>query len=131
MGSFNACPMAISLLESIRALSPTCSKQCLHLLLWMQRHAASSCSGTQGPRGTDLAITAGKLHFDQGFVGLLNGCPARTGAPLRTGNGLRFPIDGEVREVVAGLRLIPVGFERGTKQVHPGWLTNLRQLKKQ
>jgi hypothetical protein len=38
---------------------------------------------------------------------------------LWAGDRLGFPIDGEVCEVVAGLRLIPVRFEGGANQVHP------------
>lgn len=38
---------------------------------------------------------------------------------LGTSERLRFPIDGEVRQVIAGLRLIPVIFEGGADQVYP------------
>jgi hypothetical protein len=81
----------------------------------MQRHAAPRRSGTQLSGGTDLTITDGKLHFDEGLVGLLNRRPARTGVSLWAGYGFSFPIDGEVCEIVAGLRLIPMRFERGAK----------------
>ncbi len=119
VGSFNACPMAIGVLEVLGALSTACRKQRLHLLPWVQREGAASRSRTGGPSGTDLTVALRKLHLDQRFAGILDGCPTRTAAALWTGHGLRFPIDVEVREVVAGLRLIPVAFEGGTNQVHP------------
>ena len=37
--------------------------------------------------------------------------------PLRTGHGLRFPIDGEVGEVIARFCLIPIILERRTDQI--------------
>src|SRR5258708_3479996 len=119
MGAFNACPMAIGLLERIRAFSLARRKQRLHLLSGVQGQAAPSCSRTGGPTGADLTITLRKLHLDQRFACILDGCPARTDPSLWAGDRLRFPIDGEVCEVVAGLRLIPVRFEGGANQVHP------------
>ncbi len=118
MGAFNPCPMAIGVLELIRLLPLARGKKRLHLLAWVQSERAASRSRTGGPSGTDLTVALRKLHFDQRFAGILDGCPARAGAALWIGHGLRFPIDGEVREVVAGLRLIAVGLERGTNQVH-------------
>src|SRR5260370_14534716 len=110
--------MAIDVLEGICALSLTRRKQRLHLLSWMQGQAAPSRSGTGRPAGTDLTITHGKLHLDERFAGILDGCPARTDPLLGTGNRLGLPIDGEVREIIASLRLIPVGLEGGANQVH-------------
>src|SRR6266571_4109209 len=118
MGSFNACPMAIGLLELIGLLPLARCKQRLHLLSWVQGQGAPSRSRTRGLTGTDLTVALRKLHLDQRFTCILDRRPTRTDPPLRTGHGLRFPIDGEVREVVAGLRLIPVGLEGGTNQVN-------------
>jgi hypothetical protein len=59
-----------------------------------------------------------KLHLDERFACILDGSPTRTGSALWTGHGLRFPIDIEVREVIASLGLIPVGLERRANQVH-------------
>src|SRR5437660_9389725 len=110
--------MAIGVLDLIRFLPLARCKQRMHLLPWVQGERAASGSRTGGPSGTDLPVALRKLHLDQRFAGILDGCPARTGPALWTGHGLRFPIDVEVREVVAGLRLIPVGLEGGTNQVH-------------
>ena len=110
--------MAIGLLERICALSLTRCKQCLHLLLWMQGQRAPSRSCTGRPIGANLTIALGKLHLNERFACILDGSPARTDPALWTGHGLRFPIDVEVREVVAGLSLIPVGLERRANQVH-------------
>ncbi len=118
MGAFNPCPMARGVLELIRLLPLARCKKRLHLLAWVQSERAASRSRTGGLSGTDLTVALRKLHLDQRFAGILDGCPARAGPALWTGHGLRFPIDVEVREVVAGLRLIPVGLERGTNQVH-------------
>src|SRR5260221_9786763 len=118
MGSFNSRPMAIGVLERIRALALACCKQRLHLLSGMQGQAAPSRSRAGGPTGTDLTITLRKLHLDQGFACILDRCPARADPPLWAGDRLGLPIDGKVREVVAGLRLIPVGLEGGANQVH-------------
>src|SRR5438132_1603299 len=57
MGAFNACPMAIGVLEVLGALSTACRKQRLHLLSRVQGHAAPSGSRTGGPTGTDLTVT--------------------------------------------------------------------------
>ncbi len=84
----------------------------------MQGQGAPCRPRTGGPSGTDLTVALRKLHLDQRFACILDGSPARTGSALWTGHGLRFPIDIEVREVIASLSLIPVGFERGTNQVH-------------
>src|SRR5215467_7688747 len=103
MGSFNARPMTVSLFESIRTLALARCKQRLHLLPGVQGQAAPSCSCTEGPTGADLAITSGKLHLDQRFACILNRGPAGTDPALRTGDLLSFPINGEVRQVVASL----------------------------
>src|SRR5260221_14454741 len=108
MGSFNAGPMAIGLLEGIRLLPLARRKQCLHLLLWVQRERAPSRSGTAGSSGADLTVALRKLHLDQRFACIQDRRPTRTDPTLWTGDRLGLPIDGEVREVVAGLRLIPV-----------------------
>src|SRR6266567_4636716 len=108
VGSFNACPMAIGVLESIGALSTSCRKQRLHLLPLVQGYATPSRSGTGGPTGADLTVADGKLHLDQRFASILDRRPARTDPALWTGDGLSLPIDGEVREIIAGLRLIEV-----------------------
>src|SRR6266480_7395544 len=79
MGAFNACPMAIGVLEVLGSLSTACRKQRLHLLSRVQGHAAPSGSRTGGPTGTDLTVTLGKLHLDQRFACILHRCPARTG----------------------------------------------------
>src|SRR6266550_8602281 len=119
VGSFNACPMAIGVLVLIGLLPLARRKKRLHLLSWVQREGAASRSRPGGSSGTDLTVALSKLHLDQRFAGILDGCPTRTAPALWTGHGLRFPIDVEVREVVAGLRLIPVGLEGGTNQVNP------------
>ena len=108
MGSFNTRPMAIGVLELIRLLALAGGKERLHLLSWMQGERAPSRSGTRDPTRTDLTIALRKLHFDQRFAGILDRCPTRTGPTLWTGNRLGFPIDGEVRQVIAGLRLMEV-----------------------
>src|SRR5258706_1444667 len=118
MRSFNACPMAIAVLELICLLPLAGGKERLHLLPWMQRERSPGRSGTGDPSRADLTVALRKLHLDQRFACLLDGCPARTGPALWTGDGFGLPIDGEVREVIASLRLIPVRLERGTNQVH-------------
>ena len=77
----------------------------------MQRERSPGRSGTAGPSRADLTVALRKLHLDQRFACILDRCPARTGSALWTGDRLGFPIDGEVREVIAGLRLIPVRLE--------------------
>src|SRR5260221_10326440 len=118
MGSFNARSMVIRLLESFCTFSLTRSKKRLHLLFGVQGQAAPSCSRTAGPSGTDLTIALGKLHLDQRFASILNRCPTRTDPTLWTDHPLCVPIDGEMREVVAGLRLIPVGLECRANQIN-------------
>src|SRR5258708_7136427 len=114
MGAFNARPMTIGILELIRLLPLARCKKCLHLLFGMQGQAAPRRSRTRRPTGADLTVALRELHFDQRFACILDRRPARTDLALWTGDGLSFPIDGEVREVEAGLRLIPVGLEGGT-----------------
>src|SRR5258708_5591128 len=111
MGSFNTRPMAIGLLELICLLPLAGGKERQHLLSWMQRERAPGRSCTGGPSRADLTVALRKLHLDQRFACILDECPARTDPSLWTGDRLRFPIDGEVREVIAGLRLIPVRLE--------------------
>ena len=84
----------------------------------MQGHAPPSRSRTGRPTGTDLTVTDGKLHLDERFACILDRRPARIGPALWAGHRLRFPIDAEVGEVIAGLCLIPVRFERGANQIH-------------
>ena len=84
----------------------------------MQGQAAPRRPRTGGPTGTDLTITLGKFHLDQRFAGILDRRPARTRAALRASDRLGFPIDREVREVIAGLRLLPVRLEGRANQVH-------------
>ena len=84
----------------------------------MQGQTAPRRARTEVPSGTDFTIELGELHLDERFAGILDGSPARTGSALWTGHGLRFPIDIEVREVIASLSLIPVGLERRANQVH-------------
>src|SRR5712691_11328136 len=111
--------MAIGVFKLISLLPLARRKKRLHLLLWVQGERAASRSRTGGPSETNLTVTHRKLHLDQRFAGILDRGPARTGPALWAGHGLCFPIDVEVREVVSGLRLIPVGLEGGTNQVHP------------
>src|SRR5215469_16823675 len=84
----------------------------------MQGQRASGCSGAGGSAGTRLTIGLGESNLNKRFAFPLDGCPARIDLALWTRDGLGFPIDGEMGEIIAGLGLIPVGFERGTKQVH-------------
>src|SRR5205809_5607002 len=118
MGAFNACPMAIDILEFIGLLPLARGKQRLHLLPWVQGERAASGSRTGVPSGAGPTVALGKLHLDEGFAGILDGRPTRTHPTLWAGDRLGFPINGEVREVVARFRLIPVCFEGGTNQVH-------------
>src|SRR6266566_3047565 len=118
MGAFNACPMTIGLLEGVRALSLARRKQRLHLLSGVQGQSAPSRSCTRRLIGANLTIALGKFHLNERFACILDGSPARTDPTLWTGDRLRFPIDGEVREVVAGLRLIPVCLEGRANQVN-------------
>src|SRR2546423_5949543 len=67
MGPFNACSMAIGVLELIRLLPLARCKQRLHLLPWVQGERAASGSRTGGPRGTDLTVALRKLHLDERF----------------------------------------------------------------
>src|ERR1700676_4614595 len=113
MEAFNACQMAIGVLELGGLLALACGKQRLHLLPWVQGERAASGSRTEDPGGTDFTVTLGKLHLDQQFSCIPHRGPTLTDAALWAGHGLRFPIDVEVREVVSGLRLIPVGLEGG------------------
>src|SRR6266480_526383 len=110
--------MTIGVFELIRTLPLAGGKKRLHLLFWMQGQTAPRRARTEVPSGTDLTIALRKLHLDEQFAGILDGCPARTGPTLWAGDRLGIPIDGEVREVVARLRLIPMRFERGSNQVH-------------
>jgi len=110
--------MTIHVLELIRFLPLACGKERLHLLFWVQGQAAPSRSRTAGPTGTDLTVALRKLYFDERFACILDRCLARTDAALWTGDGLGFPIDGEVREVVASLCLIPMGLERRANQIN-------------
>src|SRR2546422_7137438 len=119
MSAFNACSMAIGLLEGIRLLPLARRKKRLHLLLWVQRERAPGRSGTAGSSGADLTVALRELHLDERFASILDRGPTRTDPTLWTGEGLGFPIDAEVREVVAGLRLVPVGLECRANQVHP------------
>lgn len=109
MGSFNACPMAIDL-----ASRPSCSLAGVPL-----RAPAFALLGARSgyvelfpyrKSDWDRPYRHGcrKFHLDQRFACVLDRCPARTDPALWTGDCLRFPIDGEVREVVAGLCLIPM-----------------------
>ncbi len=119
MDSFNACPMAIGVLELLGPLPLARRKKRLHLLLWVQCERAASGSRTGGPTGANLTVALRKLHLDQRFACILDGSPARTDPTLWTGDRLGFPIDAEVREVIADLRLIPVRLEGRANQVHP------------
>ena len=110
--------MAIRLLEGIRALALARRKQRLHLLSGVQGQGAPSRSCTRRPAGADLTVTLGKLHLDKRFACILDRCPARTDPTLWTGNRLGVPVDREVRQVVAGLRLIPVRLEGGANQIN-------------
>src|SRR5256885_12875558 len=110
--------MTIGVLELIRILPLPGGKKRLHLLFWMQGQTAPCRARTGVPSGTDLTVALRKLHLDEQFAGILDGCPARTGPTLWAGDCLGIPIDGEVREVVARLRLIPIRFERGANQVN-------------
>ncbi len=110
--------MAIGVLELSCSLPLACGKQCLHLLSGVQGQAAPGRSRTGGPRGTDLTIALGKLHLNERFACILDRCPTRTDPTLWTDNPLRVPINGELREIVAGLSLIPVGLEGGANQIH-------------
>src|SRR5258706_2323192 len=118
MGSFNPCPMAIAVLERICLLPLAGGKEGLHLLSWMQRERAPGRSGTAGPSRADLTVALRKLHLDQRFACILDRGPTRTDPSLWTDDRLRIPIDGELREIVAGLSLIPVCLEGGANQVH-------------
>src|SRR2546428_7128097 len=84
----------------------------------MQCERAPSRSSTAGSRRTDLTVALRKLHLDERFACILDRGPTRTDPTLWTGDRLGFPIDVEVREVVASLCLIPVSLEGGTNQVH-------------
>ncbi len=84
----------------------------------MQGERTPSRSGTAGLSRADLTVTLRKLDLDERFACILDRGPARTRSALWAGNGLRFPIDAEVREVIASSRLIPMRFERGANQVH-------------
>src|SRR5450759_990945 len=110
--------MAIGVLECLCALSASCRKKRLHLLSWMQGQGAPSRSCTEGLTGTNLTVALGKLHLDERFACVLDGCPARADPTLWTGDRLGFPIDGEVREIVPGLRLIPVCLEGWANQIN-------------
>ncbi len=78
MGAFNACPMAIGVLEGLRALSLARRKKRLHLLFGMQGQAAARRSRTGRPTGADLTVALRELHFDQRFACILDRRPART-----------------------------------------------------
>lgn len=56
MGSFNACPMVIAVLELIGLLALAGGKERLHLLSWMQRERAPSRSCTGGLSRADLTV---------------------------------------------------------------------------
>src|SRR5437016_8314915 len=101
MRSFNACPMTIAVLERICLLPLAGGKERLHLLSWVQREGAAGGSRTGGPSRADLTVTLRKLHLDQRFACILDGCPARTDPTLWTGDGFGLPIDAEVCEVIA------------------------------
>src|SRR5258708_199158 len=118
MGAFNACPMAIGVLEGLRAFSLARRKKRLHLLFGVQGQRAPSRSCTRRPLGANLTIALGKFHLDERFACILDGSPARTDPALGTGDRLGFPIDGEVCKVVASLRLIPVRLEGRANQVN-------------
>lgn len=62
MGAFNACPMAIGVLERLGALSLACYKKRLHPLSWLQGQGAPSRSRAGGSAGTRFTIRLGKLH---------------------------------------------------------------------
>src|SRR5215471_2778809 len=84
----------------------------------MEGQCTSGRSGAGGPAGTSLTIGLRESYLNKRFAFPLDRCPARIDLALWTSDGLGFPIDGEMGEIIAGLGLIPVGFERGTKQVH-------------
>ena len=117
MGAFNACPMAIGVLERICALSAFALQTVPASAPLDARSACAESFLYKTPDwGKPYNRVFRKLHLYERFAGILDGCPARTDPALWTGLG--FPIDVEVREVVAGLSLIPVGLERRTNQVH-------------
>src|SRR5258708_17285945 len=119
MCPFNPCPMTIGVLERLGIVALACSEQCLHPLSWLQGQGVPGLSGARGSAGTCLTIRLRELDLDDRFpFGIVSRRPARTGVTLGAGHRFGFPINGEVREVIAGLRLIPVILEGGTDQVH-------------
>src|SRR5262249_35977942 len=68
----------------------------------------------------DFTIGLGERDREDRFAfSVLSRRPPCTAPPLGTGDRLGFPVNREVRQVIAGLRLIPVILERRTDQVHP------------
>src|SRR6266516_4027799 len=108
----NACSMAIGLFKLFCILSLTRREKRQHLLFRMQGHASPFRSCAQSPTGADFTIALRELHFDKRFACILDWGPTRTDLALWTGDRLSFPIDGKMRQVMAGLSLIPMRFER-------------------
>src|SRR5215471_19214198 len=119
MRPFNPRSMAIDILELIRFLPLARRKKRLHLLPWLQADAAPGRSSTGGSTGTGSTVAYRKLHLSERLAeAVLHWCPARTDPSLRTGDGLCLPIDRKAGDIVARLRLIPVGFEGGANQIN-------------
>lgn len=76
MRSFNACPMAIGVLEGLRALVGVQQKAPASALVAGIRQGPPSRTGTGGSTGTRFTIGLGELHFDDGLAfGILSRRP--------------------------------------------------------
>jgi hypothetical protein len=105
----SACPMAIGALKVLGGLSLASCKEGLHLLAWSQGQRAPGRTRIGRLTWAGFAIGLGKLHLDdQMALGILGRRPAIAGLSLGTDHRLGFPINQEVRQIIADFRLIPI-----------------------
>src|SRR5690242_8815032 len=106
MDPLYARPMAIGDLESLGVLALAGGKEGQHLLTWAQGQGAPWSACTEDLTRAGFAISLGELDLDDGMAfAVLSWRPAIARLSLGTGDRLGFPINGEMGEIIAGLRL--------------------------
>src|ERR1051326_3322075 len=108
MDALDARSMAIGVLERLGVLALASGKECLHLLAWSQGQGAPRRARTRRLTRAGFAIGLGEFDLDDGVTfAILSRRPAIAPLSLGTRDRLGFPINREMGEIIASLRLIP------------------------